>query len=75
MGSVYRALRRDDFEKPVAIKLLASGLASEDMVRRFHAERQILARLEHPGAAVAAAVERRQAPLPRQVGTGSSRAK
>ncbi len=51
MGTVYKAVREDDFEKQVAIKLLQRDLVSEVNVRRFHNERQILARLEHPAIA------------------------
>jgi eukaryotic-like serine/threonine-protein kinase len=51
MGTVYKAVREDDFEKQVALKLLQSDLVSESNVRRFHNERQILARLEHPAIA------------------------
>ncbi len=51
MGAVYRAVRQDDFEKQVALKLLQRDLVSEATVRRFHNERQILARLEHPSIA------------------------
>ncbi|MCH9649263.1 MAG: tetratricopeptide repeat protein [Deltaproteobacteria bacterium] len=52
MGSVYRALRSDEaFEKEVAVKVLRGDLASEDLVRRFRSERQILANLEHPNIA------------------------
>ena len=51
MGTVYKAVREDDFEKQVALKLLQRDLASEANVRRFHNERQILARLEHPAIA------------------------
>ncbi|REJ76892.1 MAG: serine/threonine protein kinase [Acidobacteria bacterium] len=52
MGVVYRAERADDeFEKTVALKLLPQGLESEPARRRFRIERQILARLEHPGIA------------------------
>ncbi len=51
MGSVYRAVREEDFEKPVAIKVIRRDLPGVLTVRRFHAERQILARLEHPGIA------------------------
>ncbi|MCY1071674.1 serine/threonine-protein kinase [Nannocystis sp. RBIL2] len=52
MGDVYLA-RRDDqeFEREVAVKLLAPGLYGRDFVRRFRAERQILARLDHPNIA------------------------
>jgi serine/threonine protein kinase/Tfp pilus assembly protein PilF len=52
MGTVYLAARADGyFEKEVAIKLLNSGIDTEDMVRRFHSERQVLARLDHPNIA------------------------
>jgi Tol biopolymer transport system component len=49
MGTVYAAERVDGgFEQAVAIKVLRRGLDSEDLLRRFLAERRILARLEHP---------------------------
>ena len=51
MGTVYKAVREDDFEKEVALKLLQRDLLSEANVRRFHNERQILAGLEHPAIA------------------------
>ncbi len=51
MGSVYRAVREDDFEKPVAVKLVRRELTSAATLHRFHGERQILARLEHPSIA------------------------
>lgn len=52
MGTVYLAARADGyFEKEVAIKLLNSGVDTEDMVRRFHSERHVLARLDHPNIA------------------------
>ena len=52
MGSVYLG-RRDDgaFEQTVAIKLVRSELASEDLRRRFVSERRILAGLVHPNIA------------------------
>jgi len=50
MGEVYEALRAHaDFEQRVAIKLLREDATAQ--LGRFHAERQILARLEHPGIA------------------------
>jgi eukaryotic-like serine/threonine-protein kinase len=50
MGDVYEATRaRGDFDQRVAIKILQCEAA--DQSGRFHAERQILARLEHPGIA------------------------
>ncbi len=50
MGAVYLAQRVDGaFEKQVAIKVLKRGLDTDEVLRRFLAERQILARLDHPG--------------------------
>ena len=51
MGTVYKAVREDDFEKQVALKLLQRDLVSESNVRRFQHERQILAGLEHTAIA------------------------
>ncbi|PZR76303.1 MAG: hypothetical protein DLM73_03060 [Chthoniobacterales bacterium] len=52
MGTVYLAARADGyFEKEVAIKLLNSGVDTEEMIQRFHSERQVLARLDHPNIA------------------------
>jgi eukaryotic-like serine/threonine-protein kinase len=52
MGTVYLAERADgQFERQVAVKLLKHGLHGEESRRRFRQERQILARLEHPGIA------------------------
>ncbi|MEM7480162.1 MAG: protein kinase [Acidobacteriota bacterium] len=49
MGTVYLASRSDDsFSKEVAIKLISRG---GEVARRFVAERQILAGLEHPNIA------------------------
>jgi len=51
MSTVYRAERADgQFEQVVAIKLLRRVLGT-DAVRRFRAERQILASLDHPHVA------------------------
>ena len=52
MGAVYKAVRADDqYRKQVAIKLIRGGMDSEFIVRRFKAERQILANLDHPNIA------------------------
>jgi serine/threonine protein kinase/tetratricopeptide (TPR) repeat protein len=49
MGTVYLAERADgEFEQRVAVKLLRRGLDTDDLLRRFRAERQILASLNHP---------------------------
>lgn len=52
MGTVYLARREDDqYQQEVAVKILRSGLADTGLRHRFLAERQILARLEHPNIA------------------------
>jgi serine/threonine protein kinase/Tfp pilus assembly protein PilF len=51
MGAVYLAEREEDFEQRVALKLVRPGLTRRELIRRFHDERQILARLEHPNIA------------------------
>ena len=52
MGTVYLAARADGyFEKEVAIKVLNRGAAKEDALRRFRAEREVLACLDHPNIA------------------------
>jgi eukaryotic-like serine/threonine-protein kinase len=52
MGAVYLARRADGrFDKQVAIKLLKRGTDTDEILRRFNAERKILARLDHPNIA------------------------
>ena len=52
MGEVWAAERADGtFEQRVAVKLLKRGLETDALLRRFARERQILARLVHPGIA------------------------
>ena len=49
MGAVYLADRADQaFQKEVAIKLIKRGQDTDDVIRRFRGERQILASLDHP---------------------------
>jgi tetratricopeptide (TPR) repeat protein len=48
MGSVYRALRMGDYRQRVALKVIRPGLGSDEMLRRFRTERQVLAELAHP---------------------------
>lgn len=48
MASVYAAIRVDQhFHKIVALKLVKPGMDSEEILRRFCNERQVLAGLEH----------------------------
>ena len=52
MGTVFLADRVDgEFDQQVALKLLAVGIDGEAALRRFRTERQIGARLAHPGIA------------------------
>ncbi|MBY0113983.1 MAG: serine/threonine-protein kinase [Phycisphaerales bacterium] len=52
MGTVYLARRSDgQFEQQVAIKVVKRGMDSEEVPRRFRAERQTLAALDHPNIA------------------------
>ena len=52
MGTVFLAERADgQFEKQVAIKILNRGADTAEILRRFRAERQILARLDHQNIA------------------------
>lgn len=52
MGTVYQAVRADGaYDQRVAVKLIKPGMASDDVLRRFRRERQLLARLDHPNIA------------------------
>ena len=52
MGTVYLAERADGlYDGKVAIKVLQEGIQTPALAARFRMERQILARLRHPGIA------------------------
>ena len=52
MGEVFAAVRADGhYDQKVALKLVRAGHATDGVVERFRAERQILAGLEHPNIA------------------------
>jgi len=52
MGDVYLARRADgEYTQQVAIKVLGSRRPGKELIRRFQAERQILANLDHPNIA------------------------
>jgi len=48
MGSVYRAMRVNDFRQSVALKIARPGYSADQTFHRFETERQILADLNHP---------------------------
>lgn len=51
-GAVYLARRADNvFSKQVAIKVLRPERSDPELLRRFHQEREIVARLDHPNIA------------------------
>src|SRR5215472_14715887 len=47
MGILYEAIREDQFQKRVALKVIKRGMDTASIIRRFHRERQILAGLSH----------------------------
>lgn len=52
MGAVYLATRiHGGFEQRGALKLIRAGIGTDDFLRRFAQERQILARFDHPNIA------------------------
>ena len=51
MGEVYLAERDEPYRQEVAVKFVRFGLHLDEVIRRFRAERQILARLVHPNIA------------------------
>ena len=51
MGVLYEAIREDEFQRRVALKVIKRGMDSTSIIRRFHRERQILAGLSHPNIA------------------------
>ena len=52
MGAVWLATRFDQvYRKQVAIKMVKRGMDSQEILRRFRTERQVLANLDHPNIA------------------------
>ncbi len=51
MGTVYLAEQREPVQREVALKVIKLGMDTRQVIRRFEAERQTLARMEHPGIA------------------------
>jgi eukaryotic-like serine/threonine-protein kinase len=52
MGAVWLATRFDqEYRKQVAVKMVKPGMDSQEILRRFRTERQVLANLDHPNIA------------------------
>lgn len=51
MGEVFLAVRENDYQQRVALKLVSKEISRAEVLSRFLTERQILARLEHPDIA------------------------
>ena len=51
MGVVYLAEQREPLRRKVAIKVIKLGMDTQAVVARFEAERQTLARMDHPNIA------------------------
>ncbi|MEM7204885.1 MAG: tetratricopeptide repeat protein [Planctomycetota bacterium] len=50
-GIVYRALQRSPLERTVALKVIKPGMDTRRVIARFQAEREALARMDHPSIA------------------------
>ena len=61
MGAVYEA-EQENPRRTVALKIVRAGFASDELLRRFQHEAQILGRLHHPG--IAQVFEAGTAPTP-----------
>lgn len=51
MGRVYEAVQEEPVRRRVALKLIKLGMDTAEVVRRFDAERQVLARMDHSSIA------------------------
>ena len=51
MGVVYLAEQQEPVQRQVALKVVKRGMSSRDVLDRFDAERQALARMDHPSIA------------------------
>lgn len=51
MGSVYEVDQLQPLKRRVAVKVIRPGIGSDHVVKRFEAEKRVLAALDHPGIA------------------------
>jgi eukaryotic-like serine/threonine-protein kinase len=50
-GVVYQAMQLHPVQRPVAVKILRTELASANVIARFRGEARVLAKMNHPGIA------------------------
>ncbi|MCA8975326.1 MAG: protein kinase, partial [Planctomycetes bacterium] len=50
-GTVFRAEQQRPIRRAVAVKVINPGMDSRELLARFHAEREALNRMDHPGIA------------------------
>ena len=65
MGEVFLAQQTEPIKRLVALKIIKQGMDTRQVVARFEAERQVLARLDHPNIARvhdAGAIDRGRSP-------------
>jgi serine/threonine protein kinase/Flp pilus assembly protein TadD len=48
MGAVYKAEQRRPVKRVVALKIIKAGFDTAEVIARFNAERQAMARMDHP---------------------------
>ncbi len=60
-GVVYHASQSEPVRRRVALKVLKKGMDSDEVLRRFDAEREALARMDHPN--IARVVDAGETPL------------
>ena len=51
MGNVFMALQEEPVRRKVALKVIKPGMDTQEVIRRFEAERQALAMMDHPNIA------------------------
>src|SRR5262249_47050352 len=51
MGTVWLAEQKEPIQRRVAVKVIKAGMDSKQVLARFEAERQALARIDHPNIA------------------------
>ncbi len=65
MGVVWLAVQNEPIRRRGAVKIIKAGMDTRQVVARFEAERQVLARLDHPNIARvhdAGAIDRGRSP-------------